>query len=204
MSGSRLTPPYWESHLVSPLQPFAAAHPNGLQHAVPATPLSDLAMAEPMSTVPPPHQTRAVASLLSLNRKISVPGRCLRNLDLCIRVYIYADGTRNEQSGTMNKIQCSSDTPWGIHLSLEDHQCPRCGWTVDRPEAVAAAAQSMNASGRQGWRLLLECFQVRWNHLTARKARQTKETGPVPGSIQPGTSLGLLGPRSMGRTRTAA
>ncbi len=35
----------------------------------------------------------------------------------------------------------------------------------------------------------LECLSVRWNHLTVRKARQTKETGRVPGSIQPGTSL---------------
>src|SRR3954451_9437428 len=39
-------------------------------------------------------------------------------------------------------------------------------------------------------RAALKCFQVRWNHLTTRKTRKTKETRLVPGSIQPGTSLG--------------
>ncbi len=46
------------------------------------------------------------------------------------------------------------------------------------------------AEPRSGHSAELECLSVRWNHLTARKARQTKQTGPVPGSIQPGTSLG--------------
>ncbi|MDP9415295.1 MAG: hypothetical protein M3Q08_14680 [Pseudomonadota bacterium] len=45
------------------------------------------------------------------------------------------------------------------------------------PNGLGALAMmlSMNA-----YMLFLECFQVRWNHLTARKARQTQELDSFP------------------------
>jgi hypothetical protein len=30
------------------------------------------------------------------------------------------------------KIECTATTPWGIHPTLVDLQCPRCGWAVER------------------------------------------------------------------------
>ena len=36
------------------------------------------------------------------------------------------------------KIECSETTPWGIHLALIDHRCPRCAWEADRPAGRAA------------------------------------------------------------------
>ena len=31
----------------------------------------------------------------------------------------------------MNRIECSRETPWGIHLTVRnDEDCPRCGWTA--------------------------------------------------------------------------
>lgn len=41
-------------------------------------------------------------------------------------------------------------------------------------------------------RFPLKCFQVRRTHLTIRKARQTKRSGFLPGSIEPGTGLKAL------------
>ena len=30
-----------------------------------------------------------------------------------------------------NKIECSPETPWGIHLPVRnDEDCARCGWTA--------------------------------------------------------------------------
>ncbi len=30
-------------------------------------------------------------------------------------------------------IRCSRATPWGIHASLRDDHCPRCGFIAPRP-----------------------------------------------------------------------
>lgn len=46
-------------------------------------------------------------------------------------------GMKNNQA--MTKIECSKDAPWGIHESLLDLECPRCGWSVEAPEARAPA-----------------------------------------------------------------
>jgi hypothetical protein len=27
---------------------------------------------------------------------------------------------------------CSTASPWGIHLSIRDNMCARCGWTAPR------------------------------------------------------------------------
>ena len=37
----------------------------------------------------------------------------------------------------MNRIECSEEAPWGIHQTLSDLECPRCGWGPDRDEAAA-------------------------------------------------------------------
>ena len=39
----------------------------------------------------------------------------------------------------MTKIECSKAAPWGIHESLRDLECPRCGWSPEAPEARASA-----------------------------------------------------------------
>lgn len=30
-------------------------------------------------------------------------------------------------------IHCSRETPWGIHASLREDHCPRCGFIAPRP-----------------------------------------------------------------------
>ena len=53
----------------------------------------------------------------------------------------------------MKKIECSKEAPWGIHQSLRDLECPRCGWGPDRE---APAVQSLpHAAEQLGWTLVL-------------------------------------------------
>ncbi|MFN3389756.1 MAG: hypothetical protein ACK40O_12590 [Allosphingosinicella sp.] len=35
-------------------------------------------------------------------------------------------------------VTCTPQTPWGIHLSVGEHRCPRCGWA---PEGRRAPPQ---------------------------------------------------------------
>lgn len=40
----------------------------------------------------------------------------------------------------MPRIECSPQTPWGIHLAVRnDSDCPRCGWTAPGPISAARA-----------------------------------------------------------------
>jgi hypothetical protein len=36
-------------------------------------------------------------------------------------------------------IECSREKPWGMHQSLRDEHCPRCGWASPTPAAKAPA-----------------------------------------------------------------
>ena len=54
----------------------------------------------------------------------------------------------------MTKFECTKDTPWGIHQSLEALECPRCGWTPDLPDSAAAPALP-EAAGPLGWSVLI-------------------------------------------------
>jgi hypothetical protein len=47
------------------------------------------------------------------------------------------------------KIECSSATPWGIHPTLVDHQCPRCGWGVEKPAPKAEPANFFALAARR-------------------------------------------------------
>ena len=52
----------------------------------------------------------------------------------------------------MKKFECSPETPWGIHQSLQAHECPRCGWAADGGPAsadLAAAAEQL------GWTVVV-------------------------------------------------
>ena len=33
---------------------------------------------------------------------------------------------------------CSAASPWGIHLSIRDNVCTRCGWTAPRSAGAAS------------------------------------------------------------------
>ncbi len=39
----------------------------------------------------------------------------------------------------MTAILCTTEKPWGIHDTLRDHQCSRCGWSV--PDAGPKASE---------------------------------------------------------------
>ena len=39
----------------------------------------------------------------------------------------------------MTKIACSKAAPWGIHQTLRDLECPRCGWAADVPQEPSSA-----------------------------------------------------------------
>ncbi len=47
------------------------------------------------------------------------------------------------------KIECSSATPWGIHLTLVDHQCPHCGWAVEKPATKEEPASFFKLAARR-------------------------------------------------------
>jgi hypothetical protein len=53
----------------------------------------------------------------------------------------------------MATIECSRETPWGIHLFLrEDVACPRCGWADAERRAEVAAARARRM--RESWTLV--------------------------------------------------
>jgi hypothetical protein len=35
-------------------------------------------------------------------------------------------------------FECSPETPWGMHQTVRENVCPRCGW-IARPEAAGEA-----------------------------------------------------------------
>jgi hypothetical protein len=38
----------------------------------------------------------------------------------------------------MRTFECSREAPWGIHLSLLESHCPRCGWEAPKPKSPGA------------------------------------------------------------------
>ena len=48
----------------------------------------------------------------------------------------------------MNKFECSPDTPWGIHQSLQAYECPRCGWAADCGPVLS---ENSGAADQLGW-----------------------------------------------------
>jgi hypothetical protein len=49
----------------------------------------------------------------------------------------------------MKIIECSKETPWGIHPSLRDDQCPRCGWEAPKPSTPAVVTGEPPACSHQ-------------------------------------------------------
>ena len=54
----------------------------------------------------------------------------------------------------MKHIECSKQSPWGIHQSLRDLECPRCGWGPERDEQDSPAALP-EAAEQLGWSLVI-------------------------------------------------
>ncbi len=40
-----------------------------------------------------------------------------------------------------NSLECSPETPWGLHPPVTDNVCPRCGWVAREPASEATAAE---------------------------------------------------------------
>jgi hypothetical protein len=53
----------------------------------------------------------------------------------------------------MKRIECSKEAPWGIHQTLRDLECPRCGWGPDREERTATSLPQ--AAEQLGWALVI-------------------------------------------------
>ena len=53
----------------------------------------------------------------------------------------------------MKRIECSREAPWGIHQTLRDLECPRCGWGPARDEPEAASALP-HAAEQLGWAIV--------------------------------------------------
>ena len=34
-------------------------------------------------------------------------------------------------------LECSPETPWGLHQAVTENVCPRCGWVARGPAAEA-------------------------------------------------------------------
>ncbi len=47
------------------------------------------------------------------------------------------------------RIECSTTKPWGIHPTLVDHQCPRCGWAVEKQLPAAVRVSFFVAAARR-------------------------------------------------------
>jgi hypothetical protein len=54
----------------------------------------------------------------------------------------------------MKPIECSKEAPWGIHQTLRDLECPRCGWAPERCETDPAAVLP-EAAEQLGWAIVI-------------------------------------------------
>jgi hypothetical protein len=54
----------------------------------------------------------------------------------------------------MKRIECSKEAPWGIHQTLRDLQCPRCGWAPERCDTNASPALP-EAAEQLGWAIVM-------------------------------------------------
>jgi hypothetical protein len=45
---------------------------------------------------------------------------------------------------------CSASSPWGIHLSIRDNVCARCGWTAPRFTGAASLSIGIENDGVPG------------------------------------------------------
>jgi hypothetical protein len=50
----------------------------------------------------------------------------------------------------MQPLFCSTAAPYGIHLSIRDNMCVRCGWTAPRFSAAVACASAEEEDGASG------------------------------------------------------
>jgi hypothetical protein len=51
----------------------------------------------------------------------------------------------------MQPLSCSASAPYGIHLSIRDNRCARCGWTAPSfSAALAFAAAEEEEDGASG------------------------------------------------------
>jgi hypothetical protein len=53
----------------------------------------------------------------------------------------------------MKRAECSREAPWGIHETLRELECPRCGWAPNRDE-LADGPPLPVAPERVGWTLV--------------------------------------------------